>query len=232
MSFKNGHLRYFVTIADEGQITSAARKLHLAQPALSQAMAQLESDVGFQLLARHSRGVTLTPAGAAFLIKARATVSAWSDAKATARSIARAQRHDRFRVRGGAAGARQSRASRRVRPGPSGDRPVLPRAAVSFARDQLVAGSRRPGRVSPAAARSERAGAGSTWRTTCRAGAGATSARGGTAPVRERKCGLPAGRRPRGHDRRVRCVPAQWRAWSTDRLAHAPGARVQPTDSK
>jgi DNA-binding transcriptional LysR family regulator len=89
MNFKNGHLRYFVTVADEGQITSAARKLHLAQPALSQAMAQLESDVGFHLLSRHARGVTLTPAGAEFLIKARATVSAWSDATATARSMAR-----------------------------------------------------------------------------------------------------------------------------------------------
>jgi DNA-binding transcriptional LysR family regulator len=92
MSFKRGHLLYFVTVADEGQITRAARKLALAQPALSQAIAQLESELGFKLLERHARGVTLTPAGEVFLVKARAAVSAWSDAAATARSMARARR--------------------------------------------------------------------------------------------------------------------------------------------
>lgn len=90
MAFRHGHLRYFVTVAEEGQITSAANKLHLAQPALSQAMAQLEADLGLELLERHPRGVTLTPAGATFLIKARAAVAAWDDATLTAQSLARA----------------------------------------------------------------------------------------------------------------------------------------------
>src|SRR5580693_9096816 len=89
MNFKRGHLLYFVTVADEGQITRAARKLNLAQPALSQAIAQLEADLGFKLLERHARGVTLTRAGEAFLVNARAAVSAWSDAAATAQSMAR-----------------------------------------------------------------------------------------------------------------------------------------------
>ncbi len=92
MNFKRRHLLYFVTVADEGQITRAARKLNLAQPALSQAMAQLESDLGFKLLDRHARGVTLTRAGEAFLVNARAAVSAWSDAAETARSMARVRR--------------------------------------------------------------------------------------------------------------------------------------------
>jgi DNA-binding transcriptional LysR family regulator len=92
MNFKRGHLLYFVTVADEGQITRAARKLNLAQPALSQAIAQLESDLGFKLLERHARGVTLTRAGEAFLVNARAAVSAWSDAAATAQSMARVRR--------------------------------------------------------------------------------------------------------------------------------------------
>jgi DNA-binding transcriptional LysR family regulator len=92
MNFKRGHLLYFVTVADEGQITRAARKLKLAQPALSQAIAQLETDLGFKLLERHARGVTLTRAGEAFLVNARAAVFAWSDAAATAQSMARVRR--------------------------------------------------------------------------------------------------------------------------------------------
>lgn len=92
MNFKRGHLRYFVAVADEGQITRAARKLNLAQPALSQAIAQLESDLGFKLLARHARGVTLTPAGEVFLVKARLAVAAWAEAAAAAQAMARANR--------------------------------------------------------------------------------------------------------------------------------------------
>lgn len=88
--FRRGHLLYFVTVAEEGQITRAARKLHLAQPALSQAIAQLESDLGVELLQRHARGVTLTAAGEAFLAKARVAVSAWADAVGAAQSLTQA----------------------------------------------------------------------------------------------------------------------------------------------
>ncbi len=70
-------------------MTRAAAKLHLAQPALSQAIAQLESDLGITLFERHARGVTLTPAGEAFLVKARAAVSAWSDAVSATQELAR-----------------------------------------------------------------------------------------------------------------------------------------------
>jgi DNA-binding transcriptional LysR family regulator len=92
MNFKRGHLLYFVTVAETGQITRAARRLNVAQPALSRAITQLESDLGFKLLERHARGVSLTPAGETFLVKARAAVSAWSDALATAQSMARVRR--------------------------------------------------------------------------------------------------------------------------------------------
>lgn len=87
MEFRRGHLRYFVAVAEAGQMTRAARKLHIAQPALSQAIAQLESDVGVTLLERHARGVTPTPAGEAFLAKARVAVSAWTEAVAAARLL-------------------------------------------------------------------------------------------------------------------------------------------------
>jgi DNA-binding transcriptional LysR family regulator len=84
-------LRYFVAVAQEGQMTRAARRLQLAQPALSQAMARLESQVGVKLLERNPRGVSLTRAGAAFLEKAHATLAAMDDTQAAVRSWARQQ---------------------------------------------------------------------------------------------------------------------------------------------
>lgn len=72
-------------------MTRAARRLQLAQPALSQAIARLESQVGMRLLDRTPRGVTLTPAGEAFLEKAEATLTAAKEVQATVRSWAREQ---------------------------------------------------------------------------------------------------------------------------------------------
>ena len=91
MPFRRGQLRYFVTVAEEGQITRAARRLNVAQPALSHAIAQLESELGLELLQRHPRGVTLTAAGEQFYEKARLAVAAASDAAQSARSFSRAQ---------------------------------------------------------------------------------------------------------------------------------------------
>lgn len=70
-------------------MTRAARRLQLAQPALSQAIARLESQLGVRLLERHPRGVTATPAGEAFMEKAQATLAAVEEVSATARSWAR-----------------------------------------------------------------------------------------------------------------------------------------------
>ena len=92
MPFGRNHLRYFVVVADEGQITRAAKKLQIAQPALSHAIARLESQLGVELLERHPRGVTLTAAGEAFLLKARVAVAAHDDVVDTARMLARGQR--------------------------------------------------------------------------------------------------------------------------------------------
>ena len=77
-------------VAEEGQLTRAANRLHIAQPALSQAIAQLESQFGVELLERHARGVSLTPAGEAFFLKARAALAAVADADLAARSHSRA----------------------------------------------------------------------------------------------------------------------------------------------
>ncbi len=56
-------LKYFVKIVDVGSLTQAADLLHIAQPALSQQLANLEGEVRQQLLLRTKRGVTPTEAG-------------------------------------------------------------------------------------------------------------------------------------------------------------------------
>ena len=56
-------LKYFLTVVDERQITAAARKLHMAQPPLSQQMKLLESELGTELFKRGPHHIELTDAG-------------------------------------------------------------------------------------------------------------------------------------------------------------------------
>lgn len=66
------HLRYFVAVAEEGSLTTAAeRRLHTAQPSLSRQIRDLEVEVGVKLLERSARGIELTAAGRTFLDHAR-----------------------------------------------------------------------------------------------------------------------------------------------------------------
>ena len=68
-------LTYFMVIAEEGQITAAARRLHMAQPPLSQQMKALEEELGVQLLQREPRSVTLTDAGEILYRRARQIIT-------------------------------------------------------------------------------------------------------------------------------------------------------------
>jgi len=74
-SFEPRRLRYFVKVAELGSLTRAAEVLHIAQPALSQHIRALENELGVQLLARSSRGVTLTEAGQRLHYEARALLA-------------------------------------------------------------------------------------------------------------------------------------------------------------
>jgi DNA-binding transcriptional LysR family regulator len=77
-----------VTIVDEGQMSKAAKKLHVAQPALSHTVRKLEQAYGVSLLERHARGVRVTPQGAEFVAKARAVLSQADDLEAMAKTWA------------------------------------------------------------------------------------------------------------------------------------------------
>lgn len=57
------HLRYFRIVAEELNMTRAARRLSIAQPPLTRQIRQLETELGALLFERHARGLALTPAG-------------------------------------------------------------------------------------------------------------------------------------------------------------------------
>lgn len=67
-------LQYFIVIAEEGQITAAAKRLNMAQPPLSQQLKHLEDELGTQLFERNTRRLQLSEAGRLFLARARQLV--------------------------------------------------------------------------------------------------------------------------------------------------------------
>jgi DNA-binding transcriptional LysR family regulator len=84
-------LRSFVALAQELHFSRTAARLHIAQQALSKQIRELEEAVGAQLLERSTRKVELTPAGAAFLEAAVATLAAFDDGVEAARRLARGE---------------------------------------------------------------------------------------------------------------------------------------------
>ena len=71
-SFELRHLRYFLVVAEELHFRRAAERLHIAQPALSRQIQQLETAIDIQLFERTNRKVVLTEAGKVFYTEAKA----------------------------------------------------------------------------------------------------------------------------------------------------------------
>jgi DNA-binding transcriptional LysR family regulator len=78
-------LHYLVTVADVGGIRKASRQLHLTQPSLSQALRQLEGELGVVLVHRSTRGTELSDAGVEFVEYARDILDRASAARAAMR---------------------------------------------------------------------------------------------------------------------------------------------------
>jgi len=82
-------LRYFAAVAAEGNLTSAAERLLMSQPALTKQIRQLESQLSTQLFTRSRAGMALTPAGHALAAATPAVLAAWDQARQQALAAAR-----------------------------------------------------------------------------------------------------------------------------------------------
>lgn len=78
-------LRYFLGVCEAGSLLKASGRLHIAQPALGQHIAALESELGVRLFVRSTRGMALTPEGRVFLEHAKVVLTDADRAKEAVR---------------------------------------------------------------------------------------------------------------------------------------------------
>jgi DNA-binding transcriptional LysR family regulator len=88
---ENRHLRYFSVLARTLHMTRAAEQLHIAQPALTQNIQQLEEELGTSLIHRNGRKLSLTVAGEVFLLEAERSLEKFEGAKFAAQRAGRGE---------------------------------------------------------------------------------------------------------------------------------------------
>jgi DNA-binding transcriptional LysR family regulator len=81
------HIRYFIAVAKEENVSRAAQKLHLSQPALSRQIQDLEEELGFLLLERTAKSVRLTEAGKVFFSEGQEVLARVEQAIKAARAV-------------------------------------------------------------------------------------------------------------------------------------------------
>ena len=86
------HLRYFVAVAEEQNVTRAAARLHVSQPPLSRQIRDLEDELGVALFEHGAKAVRLTEAGRVFLTEACAALRRVDDAVQMTKAVASGQR--------------------------------------------------------------------------------------------------------------------------------------------
>jgi DNA-binding transcriptional LysR family regulator len=86
------HLRYFIAVAEEENVTRAAARLHLSQPPLTRQIQDLEAEIGVDLFERTAKSIRLTEAGRVFLREARAALQRVDEAVLAAQTAGRARR--------------------------------------------------------------------------------------------------------------------------------------------
>lgn len=82
------HLRYFIAVAEQENVSRAALKLHVSQPGISRQIHDLEEEIGVQLFERSAKALKLTEAGRKFLDEARAVLQRADEAIKNARAVA------------------------------------------------------------------------------------------------------------------------------------------------
>jgi DNA-binding transcriptional LysR family regulator len=82
------HLRYFVAVAEEENVTRAAARLRVSQPPLSRQIHDLEDELGVALFVRSAKSVRLTGEGRLFLNEARAVIQRADEAVNAVRAMA------------------------------------------------------------------------------------------------------------------------------------------------